>query len=809
VYRITDVDETETLCWAKIYPEQPGIEWLMLHLDQRLGVYGIPCSTLVNIHHNGRNAAVLLSADVPHPNLVETLKIAPQTLAHLDRAHFFKTLIRVLLTNPEDDKGDDYFLKSEAEGLKLIRIDNERAFFTPEASEGVLKIQKLQVKSIIYCLDLLMEPIKAGNPSVDAMVRDFLQLKPYALLKSLLLELKSLQPLWQSLFSEVDIETHYHNKKPWLSLPVLYVPQEMIKELSVRMESLQTLLALTSKTTGLQLLNTVQPKLGAHYHQGFKQYQNNQNAYSQVMARFDLSPGRQYKKQEQSLVSLHGTAAVTQSLRLSGELSLKVVKSIWQGKAYTADAILEQIEHWEADLSKDIYSGLLHPDPAVQKKAYAGWQQLSNRQRVLLFNDFSEGIRKNAISDIRLQQAILAALPNTTFHTLDLSAFHVSLDDKLLIPILKTSGGHLVELTLNGCQNLSDAIPSIIADSCPNLKILNVCNMAWKSFSTGLAGGWSPIVLSNVERLEMQDCETLERFMVQAPQADINLQGCAALKQVRFISDLSIILANIVSAKQTNPGEFEYQLAKSYLLGTGVSKNPIQAYYWAQLSLKHQHPFSMMLIYTLFNFYKVAPINGFSESAEAEKTTSALVSKELFEPIQTIIKTGIRTLELQGSYPINDATFLNLVFGTLRSLSLWENNLGNTGVLALSESLKVNATLRHLDLWQNKIGNAGALTLSESLKVNSVLERLDLWWNEIGDAGALAFAESLKVNRMLRHLNLMYNKIKDKGALALLEGLKKKGTLQHLDLEHNSVNENLITQLNAVLSRNQSNQNGV
>ncbi|MBP9764285.1 MAG: hypothetical protein KBD03_03090, partial [Gammaproteobacteria bacterium] len=93
VYRIMDKGTTETLCWAKVYPEQPGIEWLMLQLDQRLGIYGIPASTLINIHHNGRNSAVLLSADVPHPNLLETIKNAPQTLNNLNRAHFFKTLI--------------------------------------------------------------------------------------------------------------------------------------------------------------------------------------------------------------------------------------------------------------------------------------------------------------------------------------------------------------------------------------------------------------------------------------------------------------------------------------------------------------------------------------------------------------------------------------------------------------------------------------------------------------------------------------------------------------------------------------------
>ncbi len=734
VYRILNAAKTETLCWAKVYPEQPGIEWLMLHLDQRLGIYGIPCHTLVNLHHHGQNTAVLLSAHVPHPNLLTTLEKNPQALSQLDPAHFFKTLIRVLLTNPEDDKGNDYFLAPGAEGLKLIRIDNERAFFKAESSGGLLAKAKLQVKTIIYCLDLLTEPFKRDNPRVDAAIQDFLKLKPYALLKNLLLELKKLQPLWQQLFSESDIKTHYENQIPWLSLPVLYVPPELVKELSTRMESLQNLLALHPTIRGLELLETTQHTLAEHYQQGFKSYQNQK--YATVLARFNLSPGQHYKQEGGRTVSMHGAKAVTNSLGLSQMPSLSQVKLIWRGKMYAADGLLKQIEQWEQNRAHEVYSGLTHPDPKMQEEARANWQQLPNRQRVILLNDFCAWVQKNPSANLLLQQSILSVLANTTFHTLDLSAFRESLEDKFLIPILKTGGVHLVALNLNNCQKLSESIPAAIAEYCPNLKILQLCNMSWKSFSTGLRG-WSPIVLSKIERLEMQNCKALEYFIVETPQTDIHLQGCPALMHVQFSPDLSF-----AAAKQVRPGEYQYQLAKAYSLGTGVLKNPIEAYYWARLSLEqkhpsasllckesayaaakshllsdgalrdinqayhwarlsreHQHPLSEMLCYALFNFYAVTPLNGRDESVITEKAALSLVGESPFASIQTLKNVDVKTLELGGIL----------------------ENINESGLSLLSFTPALNNSFTHVNWQSNKTGVQDAKTMREAEKVNGTL----------------------------------------------------------------------------------------
>ena len=71
------------------------------------------------------------------------------------------------------------------------------------------------------------------------------------------------------------------------------------------------------------------------------------------------------------------------------------------------------------------------------------------------------------------------------------------------------------------------------------------------------------------------------------------------------------------------------------------------------------------------------------------------------------------------------------------------NDIGDEGVIAISEALKTNSTLTELMLdstWhsKNKIGPAGAQALADMLKVNSPLMDLNLSLNGIGPEAAKA-----------------------------------------------------------------------
>ena len=84
----------------------------------------------------------------------------------------------------------------------------------------------------------------------------------------------------------------------------------------------------------------------------------------------------------------------------------------------------------------------------------------------------------------------------------------------------------------------------------------------------------------------------------------------------------------------------------------------------------------------------------------------------------------------------------------LKSADLGGNDIGDEGVIAISEALKTNSTLTELGLGSssrstNKIGPAGAQALADMLQVSSALKVLDLADNDIGKAGAAALAAVL------------------------------------------------------------------
>lgn len=120
------------------------------------------------------------------------------------------------------------------------------------------------------------------------------------------------------------------------------------------------------------------------------------------------------------------------------------------------------------------------------------------------------------------------------------------------------------------------------------------------------------------------------------------------------------------------------------------------------------------------------------------------------------------------------------------------------------ELLMSNITVAHLSL-RFRDGDTGVMALAQSLHKHPNLKTLDLRGNRMGDEGAVALAEALEktvANPELRHVNLAWNMIGSRGAIALAKSLPST-QLELLDLSCNdSVDDDAVHHLCQSLKHN-------
>ena len=127
---------------------------------------------------------------------------------------------------------------------------------------------------------------------------------------------------------------------------------------------------------------------------------------------------------------------------------------------------------------------------------------------------------------------------------------------------------------------------------------------------------------------------------------------------------------------------------------------------------------------------------------------------------------------------------------TLRTLSLFDNNIGNEGAKQLADMLKVNTSIQEMYLGYNNIGDEGAKQLGGALAKNKTLRKLRLYYTKIGDEGAEVLADMIKGNTSIQEIDLGYNDIGDEGAKCLGGALANNKTLKVLLLNFNKIGDN-------------------
>mmetsp|Transcript_28936 Transcript_28936/g.28630 ORF Transcript_28936/g.28630 Transcript_28936/m.28630 type:complete len:326 (+) Transcript_28936:48-1025(+) len=177
-------------------------------------------------------------------------------------------------------------------------------------------------------------------------------------------------------------------------------------------------------------------------------------------------------------------------------------------------------------------------------------------------------------------------------------------------------------------------------------------------------------------------------------------------------------------------------------------------------------------------------------------------AKKIFESLKKI--ENLKLLVFAGEnncFEDEGAIALASLFGklkTLRKICLSENEIGQLGILALSESFCKNPNLQVLKLRDNHINEKPSyISLSSALKRLRFLCVIDLGDCLLGNKGSKAIIESLMIsNENLRQLYIQYNEI-DENELSdlIVSFIIKRKSLEDINLTGNDINPESIEHL--------------
>lgn len=539
-----EADGRQLTYWLKFHPENAAMETLVQALDRRIsGGSGLPCNMICKLEtpHLSHPALIMESAGDDENNLAVTLRTHPAIVRELDRASFTRALLRVLLTNPEDDKADDYFVHRGAdERLHLRRVDNERAFFSPE-ERRFFGANRVQVKSILYCLDDMQEALDG------AVLDDFSRLSPMRVVQSWLVEAQMLHRHYRELFSDADMAVAIRNGAA-PGLLTVGIADGLEQEIVKRIDSIHGVIQLARidgmPVTGMTLLRLVQPALARHYERAFREipvYSSRRDAASE---RFVLVTGASYDVNEhgERRSELPGIAAVSRSLHVGGKLHETELRRMARGEWLSPTQALLRLQDMELRRVHDIVAGML-----IGKRAdLLRFSALPTRHRAEALGVVHAALLQNpAAYDAQRQERMLRAVAGVAFQELALTGFAAVLDDALLEPILQGAGKSLRSIDLSGCWRLTQASVVTLAETCADLRVLRLRNMQppegantapLKALRKGLLS-IGVLRFPELRTLDVGDCPALTDIHIDAPElAALAIDGCTALGRVHTAS---------------------------------------------------------------------------------------------------------------------------------------------------------------------------------------------------------------------------------------------------------------------------------
>jgi ankyrin repeat protein len=591
--------------WAKIRPEQPGTEQAILELDYLLSGGGsIPEGVASILWVKGKPIAVWWSEDVgEHAEVLVKIKedaeertgiIAgikrglswntpileftnPQHSAKINLESFHAHLLRVLLTNPEDDKGDDYFLvPNDEDAWNLRRIDNERAYFKPEDS-GVFKKNSLQVKSLLYCLDMMQKPINITSNTFQKLLTLDFQL----LIEKWLRNLQDWHSWYRNITDESMRKTHLEYR-PFITMLTVATPKEIIQEIFKRAILLQDAIRHAYEAdacyTGLDLLQMTQRELYQHYQNAFdglpsspsnphsacQRFLNiNPDAYEIEHSRASVTDSASTKPGGpgttsvvvESVTNTHSSLstmkskmkeiqAICKSLRISDtELTLAVLNSIARGLQDSPKQALDMLFNLQVQQLETIKAQLLSDAPKIRKLGAEAFYNLNSARRQ------TELIKRIVLrEDLTLlqQEQLLDIFVEIPFQVLNFGRFNIALTDIHLKVIVEKSQNVVIHADLSNAVKITNRALENMMAKCIFLATVtldNVNSITYLGIKKELFFDFTPVLMPNLVKLTLKKLEELSLIALIAPKLkQLNIENCEQLNTIRTGSKMAKVL---------------------------------------------------------------------------------------------------------------------------------------------------------------------------------------------------------------------------------------------------------------------------
>jgi len=823
--------------YFKLLPKLPGTEESVGRLTRQLIGFGAPHVELFRLN----DLSILVSQEIKGLTLKKTLESHPERLnpKQLDPESLSSLFLMAMLTNPEDGRPDNYVVEQIQDHPPLYRIvgiDNDQAFAPAVAKEQKKEWGRahhvVQVKSILYCMNQMKDPIQ---PHVR---EKFKKLDPRKELSTWLVEIDRVHQQQVSLFANEKDNNALLQKlfKENDSFIGIAFKKGDLHQIYDRFLRLQAALHDPTVMTHQDLLLRVEPRLGRRY----GVLMNDPRCSKDIYERFKKIDGEFFSQAMGTLTS------GKQTLEAQGIPEKEALEDIIkQVRHYTPKLALGELEKRAKDASKSEALAAIE-DLGGQSENF---QNEEFRKKIFRRLDFNHARRKDGTYGpipLNGQQKILKDfLSPYDLHDLTLLNCQ-ALTEYVLIQDLKIQD--LTEVTLRGCGGVTTLMVIHLAQTCPGLSHLDLShcpNLTWigsryllttplpfpslRVFMANKCEALKEVQLEGdkLDQLMIQDNKVLTMLILQSRSLkkirmdrttqltdetldrvgdtclaleSMSCQGCTQLKSHKLREDHPSLPQRDLSPKVLGKIEGAYKKGQKIIIldlrDREIKPKEIKAL--AKISTLTSLDLSSNKVRDVGaraiaeNLTQLQKLN--LESNNVGDAGARVIAEHLtqlqeldlsyndvgVEGARAIAKhlAQLKTLDLKSNSMWSEgARAIAEHLTQLKELNLENNYVGDEGARAIAEHL---TQLQTLNLYNNNVGDAGARILAQRM---TQLQRLNLGWNDVGDAGARAIAEKLT---QLTTLSLWGNDVGVGGARAIAANLTQ---LKELDLGRNNVGD--------------------